>query len=91
MIKFFRIGEMDMHELGVLRHIVMTVAKAAKENNIGEIKHITLEVGDESSYVPHYLEKLFPVALRFHPELGSPELKLIHTKGSKLQIKEFGY
>ena len=80
-----------MHELGVLRHIVMTVAKSAKENNIGVIKHITLEVGDESSYVPHYLEKLFPVALRFHPELGSPELKLIHTKGSKLQIKEFGY
>lgn len=80
-----------MHELGVLRHVVMTVAKAAKENNIGEIKHITLEVGDESSYVPHYLEKLFPVALRFHPELGTPELKLEQTGGNKLQIKEFGY
>lgn len=80
-----------MHELGVLRHVVMTVAKAAKENNIGEIKHITLEVGDESSYVPHYLEKLFPVALRFHPELGTPKLKLEQTGGNKLQIKEFGY
>lgn len=80
-----------MHELGVLRHVVMTVAKSAKENNIGEIKHITLEVGDESSYVPNYLEKLFPVALRFHPELGSPELKLIQVTGTKLRIKEFGY
>lgn len=80
-----------MHELGVLRHVVMTVAKSAKANNIGKIKHITLEVGEESSYVPHYLEKLFPVALKFHPELGSPELKLIQVAGTKLQIKEFGY
>ena len=80
-----------MHELGVLRHVVMTVAKTAKANNVGEIKYITLEVGDESSYVPHYLEKLFPVALRFYPELGTPELKLIQVKGKKLQIKEFGY
>ena len=80
-----------MHELGVLRHVVLTVAKAAKENNISEVKHITLEVGEESSYVDHYLEKLFPVALKFHPELGRPELKLISVPGSKLQIKEFGY
>jgi len=80
-----------MHELGVLRHIAMTVSKAAKANNIGEIKHITLEVGEESSYVPHYLEKLFPIALKLHPELGSPELRLIIVKGNKLQINEFGY
>lgn len=80
-----------MHELGVLRHVVMTVAKSAKENNIDGIKYITLEVGEESSYVPHYLEKLFPVALKFHPELGSPELKIKQVAGTKLQIKEFGY
>ena len=80
-----------MHELGVLRHVVMTVAKSAKENKIGEIKYITLEVGDESSYVPNYLEKLFPTALKFHPELGTPELKLNMVSGAKLQIKEFGY
>ena len=80
-----------MHELGVLRHVMMAVAKSAKENNVGEIKYITLEVGDESSYVPHYLEKLFPVALRFHPELGNPELRLEQAAGTKLQIKEFGY
>ena len=80
-----------MHELGVLRHVVMTVAKSAKEHNIRELKYITLEVGDESSYVPHYLEKLFPVALKFHPELGTPELKLEQIAGTKLQIKEYGY
>lgn len=80
-----------MHELGVLRYVVMTVAKLAKENKISEIKFITLEVGEESSYVPHYLKKLFPTALRFHPEIGVPELKLIQVVGNKLQIKEFGY
>lgn len=80
-----------MHELGVLRHVVMTVAKAAKDNNIANVTHITLEVGDESSYVPHYLEKLFSVAIKFHPELGSPELRIIEVKGKKLSIKDFGY
>ncbi|MDO5413884.1 MAG: hydrogenase/urease maturation nickel metallochaperone HypA [Bacillota bacterium] len=80
-----------MHELGVLRHVVTTVARSAKENNIGEIKHITLEVGYESTYLAEYLEKLFPVALRFCPEIGKPELKLIYVEGNKLQIKEYGY
>ena len=80
-----------MHELGVLCQVVKKVTSVAEENGITLIKHITLEVGTESTFVPVFLEKLFPVALRFHPELGSPVLKLIHTKGNKLQIKEFGY
>ncbi|MDO4746635.1 MAG: hydrogenase/urease maturation nickel metallochaperone HypA [Bacillota bacterium] len=80
-----------MHELGVLRHVVMTVARTAKANNIGKVKFITLEVGDESSYVPYYLEKLFPTAIEFYPEIGTPELRLINVAGKKLQIKDIGY
>ena len=51
-----------MHELGVLRHAVKTVTAIAEKNNINKIKHITLEVGRESDFVPMFLEKLFPVA-----------------------------
>ena len=80
-----------MHELGVLRHVVRTVAHVAKENHIESVKFITLEVGTESSYVPYYLKKLFPIAIQYYPEIGSPELKLLEVSGRGLQIKELGY
>lgn len=80
-----------MHELGVLCHVIKTVHRIAQENNITEIKHITLEVGDESGYVPHFLTKLFPAALDCCPKIGTPELKLINAPGKSLQIKDLGY
>ena len=80
-----------MHELGVLRYVVKTVAQVAKENKIEQIKFITLEVGTESSYVPYYLNKLFPIAIQYYPEIGTPELKLETVPGRGLQIKELGY
>ena len=58
-----------MHELGVLRYVVKTVAQVAKENKIEQIKFITLEVGTESSYGPYYLNKLFPIAIQYYPEI----------------------
>ena len=48
-----------MHELGVLCQIVKKVGAVAEQNNIRAIRHITLEVGDESTYVPIFFEKLF--------------------------------
>ena len=80
-----------MHELGVLRYVVRTVAQVAKENKIEKIKFVTLEVGTESSYVPHYLHKLFPIAVKYYPNIGEPELKLIRVPGRGLHIKELGY
>ena len=80
-----------MHELGVLCHVVRTVGKIAAANDVKHITYITLEVGEESGYVPYYLNKLFPNALQFAPQLGTPALKLINVPGKKLQIKDFGY
>lgn len=80
-----------MHELGVLCHVVKTVDRAAKQNGIKSVKHITLQVGEDSGYVPHYLTKLFPAALEFCPDLGKPELKIEIVPGNRLQIKDFGY
>ena len=80
-----------MHELGVLCQVVSTVGRVAKEKKIKKVKHITLEVGEESGYVPQFLEKLFPVATDYYKEIGKPELKLVIVPGKGLQIKDFGY
>ena len=56
-----------MHELGVLCQIVKKVNQVALDNQINQVKHITLEVGEASSFVPIFLEKLFPVAVENFP------------------------
>ena len=80
-----------MHELGVLMATVKTVTKIAQQNDINKVKHITLEVGEESGYVPMYLRKLFPVAIDSFPLLKEAELKIQMAPGKNLQIKDIGY
>lgn len=80
-----------MHELGVLRNVVNTVAQVAEQNNIKKIKHITLEMGMESSFVPMFFEKLFPVAIDGLELFEGAELKLEALPGKSLVIKEIGY
>ena len=41
-----------MHELGVLCRAVKKVSEIAEKNNISAVKHMTLEVGEESTFVP---------------------------------------
>ena len=80
-----------MHELGVLHQVVKTVGRIAEENKIRRIKHITLEVGDTSGFVPQYLTKLFPVAVDASPVLKKAQLRLETVPGKGLSIKEIGY
>ncbi|MBR5129231.1 MAG: hydrogenase maturation nickel metallochaperone HypA [Firmicutes bacterium] len=80
-----------MHELGVLMEAVKTVNKIATQNKIERVKHITLEVGEESSYVPMYFMKLFPLAIDGFSVLESAELKIVMAHGKGLQIKDIGY
>jgi len=80
-----------MHELGVLRHAMKTVTGIAEKNNIKKLKHITLEVGTQSDFVPMFLEKLFPVAADGFPVMQGAELRLEMVPGTGLQIKEIGY
>ena len=83
--------ERDMHELGVLRQVVKTVSRVAEQNNIRSIKHIALEVGENSGFVPHYLTRLFPAAADGCPRLQGTELQIVMVSGSSLIIKEIGY
>lgn len=80
-----------MHELGVLHQIVKTVGRIAEENRIPAIRHITLEVGVSSGFVPRYLHKLFPVAVDSCPVLEKAKLCIETVPGKGLTIKEIGY
>ena len=80
-----------MHELGVLRNAVKTVSKVAEENQIQRIKFITLEVGECSSFVPVFFEKLYPAAIDGMPLFEDSQLRLESVPGKSLVIKEIGY
>lgn len=80
-----------MHELGVLNQVVKTVGRIAEENRIPAVRHITLEVGAASGFVPQYLHKLFPVAVDSCPVLEKAELRIETVPGRGLTIKEIGY
>lgn len=80
-----------MHELGVLCQIVKKVSDIADKNNIPVIKHITLEVGTESTFVPVFLEKLFPIATDNIPLFEKTKLRLMMVAGRNLVIREIGY
>ena len=80
-----------MHELGVLCQIIKKVDRVASENQIQKVKHITLEVGEDSGFVPVFWEKLFPVAVENFPAFQTCELKIEKTPGKGLVIKDIGY
>ncbi len=44
-----------MHELGVVFHIIKGVEKTAAENHLTEIASVTVELGQVSTVIPHYL------------------------------------
>ncbi len=80
-----------MHELGVLLQAVKTASSAATKNNIARVKHMTLEVGEDSTFVPAFFEKLWPVAIENFPVMAGAELKIQMSPGAGLIIKEIGY
>ena len=54
------------------------------------MKYITLDVGESSGFVPHYLTKLFPVAADTYSLLQKTELRICMVSGDSLEIKEIG-
>lgn len=77
--------------MGVLRHIVRTVEQVAQKNSITAIRHITLDVGTSSDFVPAYLTKLFPVAIDGKPLLAHAALRINTVEGAGLVIRDIGY
>lgn len=80
-----------MHELSVLSQAVKTVNQIAVQHHIPSVKFITLEVGSESTYVPLFFHKLYPVAIEHFPLLHGSKLQTVTVPGKGLTIKEIGY
>ena len=74
-----------------MRLVLKTVGGIAEKKLISSVKFITLEVGIQSTYVPAYLTKLYPVAADPYPALRNAELKINMVSGKGLTIKEIGY
>ena len=80
-----------MHELGVLMQAVKTVEQIAQKNRITKIKYMTLEIGEESGFVPVFFEKLFSVAIERYPVMADAQLKMELVPGKGLKVKDIGY
>ena len=44
-----------MHELGVVFHIIRDLEKVAAANGVVKINKVTLQLGEVSTVIPHYL------------------------------------
>ncbi len=44
-----------MHELGVVFHIIDDLEKVAAENQVRRINRVTLQLGEVTTVIPHYL------------------------------------
>lgn len=48
--------EKQMHELGVVFHVIKSVNKIAEENNVSRVAAVTIELGEVSTVIPDYLQ-----------------------------------
>lgn len=53
-----------MHELGVVFHIIKGVENAAKEYELTDISSVTVELGQVSTVIPHYLTDCWKWAVK---------------------------
>lgn len=53
-----------MHELGVVFHIIKNVENVAAENQLTEIASVTIELGQVSTVIPHYLTDCWQWAVK---------------------------
>lgn len=66
-----------MHELGVVFHIIDDLKAVAEDNNIDKIESVTIQLGEVSSVIPHFLEDAWKWA----------SSKQDFITGTKLQIE----
>lgn len=67
-----------MHELGIIIHLNKTLHNIAKENNLTQIAKVSLEVGEVSAIIPHYLSDCWNYYRKKFPLIEQAEL-LIET------------
>ena len=65
-----------MHELGVAFHVIREVNGIAKENGVGKINSVTLQLGEVSTVIPEYLTDVWQWAVKKETVLKDAELKI---------------
>ena len=65
-----------MHELGTIHYVIDTVEKLAVENELSKIASVTLEVGEVSGIIPHFLTDYWEYAKKKTTYLQEAELKI---------------
>ena len=64
-----------MHELGVVFHIIDSLEEVAKENDVTQIQSVTIEIGEVSTVIPHYLTDCWEWAIKKKPMLTGCAMK----------------
>ena len=65
-----------MHELSTIHYVIDTVEKLAVENQLTKIGSVTLEVGEVSGIIPHFLSDYWEYAKKKTTYLQDAELKI---------------
>ncbi len=65
-----------MHELGIVMHVIKSVENVARENQLTEVSGVTLEIGEVSGVVHHYLTDCWQWAVKKTEVLQNAELRI---------------
>ncbi len=65
-----------MHELGIVMHVIKSVENVAQENQLDSISAVTLEIGEVSGVVHHYLTDCWAWAVKKTDILKDAELRI---------------
>ncbi len=63
-----------MHEVGIVREALKTVAAYAEENKLDRISEIVMSVGELSLVIPQYLEDIYPIVVADDPQFKDTKL-----------------
>lgn len=63
-----------MHELGVVFQVIKSVENVAADNDVTEVKSVTLELGEVSTVIPAYLTDCWKWAVKRSEVMTDAEL-----------------
>lgn len=65
-----------MHELGIVFHCIKEIHKIAEENNVLEVRSVTVEIGEVSTVIPYYFKDCWNWAVKKETILKNCEIKI---------------
>lgn len=63
-----------MHELGIVFHVIKTVEQVCREQQLEQVTRVSLELGEVSGVVEHYLADCWKWAVGKTETMGQAEL-----------------